>query len=63
MDNHFYNLLSQIVQNRRSIYRIKKYYLKDAGKCKKCKEVWQKILKNKENETQILLNLIKEHKF
>jgi len=63
MDNHFYNLFSQLVQDRRSIYRIKKYYLKDAVKCKKCKELWQKILKNKEDETKMILEVLKEHKF
>jgi hypothetical protein len=63
MENHLYNLFSQLVQDRRSIYRIKKFYLKDAGKCKKCRELWQKILKNKEEETKMILEVLKEHNF
>jgi len=63
MDNHLYNLFSQIVQNRRSIYRIKKFYLKDANRCQRCKDLWQKILKNKEEETKLLIEVLKGHKF
>ncbi|GBD34663.1 hypothetical protein HRbin35_00399 [bacterium HR35] len=63
MDNHLYNLFSQIVQNRRSIYRIRKFYLKDATRCQRCKDLWQKILKNKEEETKLLIEVLKAHKF
>jgi len=62
MDNHLYNLLSQLVQDRRSIYRIKKFYLRDAKKCKTCVKFWQELLKAKEAETQRILEILKEHK-
>lgn len=62
MNNHLYNLYSQLVQERRSIYKIQKFYLKDANLCKKCRNFWKKILKEKENATQEILNLIKVHK-
>jgi hypothetical protein len=63
MNNHLYNLFSQLIQDRRSIYRIQKFYLKDARGCKKCVDFWKKLLQEKEKEMQELLNLIKEHKF
>ena len=62
MNNHLYNLFSQLVQDRRSIYRIQKFYLKDARGCKKCLDFWKKVLQQKEAETKELVNLIKAHK-
>ncbi len=62
MNNHLYNLYSQLVQDRRSIYRIQKFYLRDARGCKKCQDFWKKILKEKEANTQVILQLIKNHK-
>jgi len=61
MKNHIYNLYSQLVQDRRSIYRIQKFYLKDSKGCKKCQEFWKKLLKQKEAETKEILELIKVH--
>jgi hypothetical protein len=62
MNNHLYNLFSQLVQDRRSIYRIQKFYFKDARGCKKCLNFWKKLLDQKENEMKELITLIKEHK-
>lgn len=61
MNNHLYNLYSQLVQNRRSIYRIKKFYLRDARGCKRCQNFWDKVLKAKEVETNEISQLIKDH--
>lgn len=62
MNNHLYNLYSQLVQDRRSIYRIQKFYLRDARGCKKCQAFWKKVLKAKEAETEEIFQLIKSHK-
>lgn len=62
MNNHLYNLYSQLVQDRRSIYRIQKFYLRDARGCKKCQDFWKKVLKAKEAETAEIFQLIKNHK-
>lgn len=62
MKNHHYNLYSQLVQERRSIYRIQKFYLRDAKGCKKCQDFWRKLLKEKENLTSEILRLIENHK-
>lgn len=61
MDNHLYNLFSQLVQDRRSIYRINKFYFKDAKNCKKCKEFWRKLVAEKEKIATEVLELIKNH--
>ncbi len=62
MNNHIYNLLSQLVQDRRSIYRIQKYYLKDVKNCKICSNFWKTLLKQKEEEARKILEILKNHK-
>jgi hypothetical protein len=62
MNNHYYNLFAQLVHDRRSIYRIQKFYLKDARGCKKCQAFWKKVLEQKEKEAKEILELIKAHK-
>ena len=62
MNNHLYNLLSQLVQDRRSIYRIQKFYLKDSRGCQKCQNFWKKVLKQKELETEELIRVLKNHR-
>jgi len=63
MDNHIYNLFSQLVQDKRSVYRIRKFYIQDAKRCKKCQGLWKRILNEKEKQIEDILKLIKEHKF
>ncbi|MCS7184019.1 MAG: hypothetical protein NZ866_01570 [Patescibacteria group bacterium] len=62
-NNHLYNLLSQLTQEHRSLWRIKKYYLKDSGSCKKCKDFWKKLEKEKENHIREIVEILKDHKF
>lgn len=61
-NNHIYNLMSQLVTEHRSLWRLKKFYLKDAKGCKKCREFWTKLIKDKESHVKEILNLLKEHK-
>lgn len=61
-NNHIYNLISQLTQEHRSLWRIKKYYLKDAGNCKKCKELWRKLHQQKEEQIKNILEVLKTHK-
>lgn len=60
-NNHIYNIISQLTQEHRSLWRIKKYYLKDAGNCKKCEEFWQKLSKEKENHIKEIMEILKSH--
>ncbi|MER3581627.1 MAG: hypothetical protein C4347_02150 [Patescibacteria group bacterium] len=61
-NNHIYNLLSQIVQEHRSLWRIKKFYLKDSKACKKCQEFWKRLEKEKTNLIEEMIKLLKDHK-
>ena len=47
-ENNLYNLVSQLTQGARSLWRIKNHYLKDAGKSKELKAFWTEVAKEKE---------------
>lgn len=60
-NNHIYNLMSQLVQEHRSLWRLRKHYLKDAKGCKKCKDLWQRLIKEKEEQIKIISEILKAH--
>ncbi|HSE56536.1 MAG TPA: hypothetical protein VLB02_00390 [Candidatus Paceibacterota bacterium] len=57
-NNNVYNLLNQLTQESKSLWRIKKNYLKEA-KSKTLKDFWTKLAKDKESHIKELKNLIK----
>jgi len=60
-DNHLYNLMHQMVQENKSLWRIQNMYKNDAGDCQDCKAFWDKMEKDKEEHIQELTQLIKKH--
>jgi hypothetical protein len=62
LKDHHYNLLSQLVTEHRSLWRIQKYYLKNAKGCKRCQEFFKKLVNDKQRHIDELLKLWKEHK-
>jgi len=61
MDNHGYNLMRQLTEEHTSLWRIKNEYLKDAGNCAECKELWEKLGADKEAHVAELTELVKKH--
>lgn len=61
MDNHTYNLMLQMVQEHKSLWRIKNQYLKDAASCSACQAFWKKMQKDKEDHIKELEGLLKSH--
>jgi hypothetical protein len=61
MENHVYNLMNQMVQEHKSLWRMREMYMEDAGECESCKEFWQKMIDEKENHISELERLIKAH--
>ncbi len=59
--NHQYNLINQLFQEHKSLWRIKNNYLKDAEGCNECQEFWKKMEADKESHVQELSELIKKH--
>lgn len=60
-DNHLYNLMLQLVEEHKALWRIKKMYKKDVKNCKKCKIFWSKLEKDKEAHIKELQAIIKNH--
>lgn len=61
LENHHYNLMKQLVQENKSLWRIKNNYKKDAGGCDTCLAFWDKMEKDKEEHVAELTELIKKH--
>ncbi len=61
LDNNVYNLMLQITQEHKSLWRIKNHYLKDAGGEGECSAYWQKLAQEKEQHIQELLTLLKKY--
>ncbi|OGZ62636.1 MAG: hypothetical protein A3H51_00715 [Candidatus Spechtbacteria bacterium RIFCSPLOWO2_02_FULL_38_8] len=61
LNNHLYNLLLQIVQENKSLWRIKHHYLEDVEDCANCKEFWSKMEVDKRQHVEELQGLIKKH--
>jgi hypothetical protein len=53
--------MAQMVEEHRSLYRIKNMYKKDAKNCKECRDFWKKLEMDKEDHILELHTLIKHH--
>ena len=61
IENHTYNLMAQMVEESKSLWRIKNDYLKDEGGCADCDAFWKKMTEDKEAHIKELTDLIKKH--
>ena len=61
LDNHIYNLMEQIVDESKSLWRISKRYKQDADDCAQCQAFWEKLDDDKEEHIEELTELIKAH--
>ncbi len=61
LNNHYYNLFNQLVEEQKTLWRIQKFYLKDSKGCKKCLKFWKEFEKLKSSQAKEIFNLIKEH--
>jgi len=51
----------QLVQENKSLWRIKNKYIEDSLTCQECKAYWEKLMKDKEAHVEELKKLIKTH--
>ena len=61
LENHLYNLMLQMTEEHKSLWRIKKHYKEDAQGCEECLVFWNKLEKDKEEHIKELTELIKKH--
>ena len=61
LDNSLYNLMIQIVEENKSLWRIKNMYKKDAHHCNDCEKFWGDLEADKEQHVADLKVLLKKH--
>lgn len=61
LHNHLYNLMAQMVEENKSLWRIQNKYLTDAADCPECQAFFQKLAQQKEVIVSELSSLIKAH--
>jgi len=61
LHNNLYNLMIQLTEENKSLWRIKDEYLKDAEGDVESVAFWKKMEKDKEEHTAELMALIKKH--
>ena len=61
LDDHIYNLMSQLVEESQSIWRIKNKYKPDAVGCSECLEFWEELEEDKAEHIEDLTKLLKKH--
>lgn len=58
-NNTLYNVMTQLIQEQKSLWRIKNMYIKDAGTNKDMKGFWNELAKDKEEVIKILKEIVK----
>ncbi len=61
LDNSLYNLMIQMVEENKALWRIKNMYKKDARHCDGCERFWTGLETDKERHVAELKELIKQH--
>jgi len=59
LQNNLYNLMHQLVQENKSLWRIKSEYLKDAEGDENAISFWKKMESDKESHVKELQEMIK----
>ncbi len=62
LPNYLYNLMLQLTQENKSLWRIKNEYLKDAAECgDECTAFWMALAAEKEKHVNDLTALVKKN--
>lgn len=61
LDNHLYNLMMQLVQEHKTLWRIKNDYLKDAEGNSKGEAFWKKMEQDKQDHVNEIMGMIEAH--
>ena len=61
LDNNTYNLMLQITQEQKSLWRMQRYYTSDAKDCLECQKFWEKFMAQKEENIAEMKKLLEKH--
>ncbi len=53
--------MAQLVEENKSLWRMKEKYKQDAGKCPECSALWERLVKEKEEQARLLEEMLKMH--
>lgn len=59
-ENHIYNLMTQLVEENRSLWRIQKYYQEDSAECADCAKLWEAMINDKQSHIKTMEALLKK---
>lgn len=59
--DHVYNLMTQLTQENKSLWRIERQYAVNDDNCDECNALWEKMKKEKAENIAMLETLIKKH--
>lgn len=60
-DNNLFNLMHQLTQEQKSLWRIKGAYTEDAEGSSEVEEFWKELATSKEQQIESLKELIKKN--
>ncbi|MBI2446102.1 hypothetical protein HYV43_06975 [Candidatus Micrarchaeota archaeon] len=61
LNNHAYDLLSQLTEEHKSLWRMREMYESDSDRCPQCQEFWQRMEEQKLRNVSELEELLKSH--
>ena len=61
LDNYIYDLMMQLTQEHKSLWRIRGEYMKNAERNEACLAFWKKMQKDKEDHIAELTALLKKN--
>jgi hypothetical protein len=61
LENEVYNLMNQLVQEHKSLWRIKNHYQSESGGCEECLAFWKKMEEDKSSHIEELKGLVSKH--
>lgn len=61
LENNVYNLMSQMLAESKSLWRIKNEYKRDAEECSSCTAFWLELERQKEENIRKLEAMIRDH--
>ncbi|MFH1047362.1 MAG: hypothetical protein V1738_03595 [Patescibacteria group bacterium] len=53
--------MSQIVEDHRSLWRMRDMYENDSGECHECRDAWRALADKREAELNHLVELLRRH--
>ena len=60
-NDHAYNLMTQLTQENKSLWRIERDYAVSDDNCDECNALWDKMKKEKAENIEALEALVKKH--